>query len=316
MDASKDLYKILGVGENASDDEIKKKFRDLSKKYHPDKNKDDKSNDEKYKEITQAYDILKDPEKRKKYDQFRKYGFQGNFTGGQNINFEDLFSNAFHGSGGNFQYDFGGESAGGFGSILEQLFSSAQRGRRGRSYQSSRPATGPDIHTKIDVPFLTAALGGEVTIQVQRPDTGQTQKLSVKIPPGTADESKIRLRGQGSPGQYGGAAGDLIITVHIQPHQNYRRDGLNIEVDLSINLAQAILGSTLPIQTIHGKTINLKIKSGTQGGTTLRLPGMGIRTTDKSGDMLVHINIRVPENLSVRQRQKIEELAAEFNLDY
>ncbi len=303
MNKDPDLYKVLGVNENASEKEVKKAFRDLSKKYHPDKNKGDKAKEDRFKKISQAYDVLKDTKKRQKYDQMRKYGFGGH---GQNINFEDLF-----GGGGNAHFDFGGGSAGGFNSIFEQFMGGSQRpGRR----QARRPVQGQDAKSNIYVPFLTAALGGSV--QVQKSGASGSQKINVTIPAGTEDDGKIRLRGQGHPGRHGGAAGDLIITVRIQSHDLYHRDNLDIKLDMPINMAQALFGTTLPVKTIRDKTINLKIKPGTQGGTILRIPGMGIHANGKKGDMLVALNVQVPESLTPDQTARFQKLAEELEMSF
>lgn len=313
MDYKKDLYKALGVSETASQEEIRKAFRDLSKKYHPDKNKGDKTAEERFKQISQAYEVLKDKKKREQYDQMRKYGFQGG-----NVNFEDLFGGAGKQYGaGNYSFNFGGEDLGGLGSIFEQFFGQGrgQGGGRGRRH-SARQIPGEDVETEIQIPFMTAALGGSVNVQLQRPDSNAPQKLSIKIPPGIDEGEKIRLRGQGAASPTGGQAGDLIVTIHITPHDKYRREGLDIHVEEPLNLAQAVFGSKLPVQTIHDKKINLNVKPGTQGGSILRIPGMGIQAGSRRGDMLVTLQIEVPKNLTPRQKKLMEELADELNLSY
>ncbi len=309
MNQTKDLYKILGIRENATEKELKKAFRDLSKKYHPDKNKGNKQAEEHFKEISQAYDVLKDKKKRSQYDQMRKFGFQGG-----SFNIEDLFGDSTGNYGSSdFSFNFGqGSEGGGYGSIFDHFFKQSSTGRR----KSRRPSRGEDAETEIEIPFMTAALGGSVNVQVQKPGSRSPQKLNIKIPAGIDDGGKIRLREQGNRAAYGGIAGDLFVLIKIRPHEKYKRDGLDIQVDRPLNIAQAVFGSSVPIRTIHDKKINLKIKPGTQGGAILRIPGMGIQKGFTKGDMLVTLQIEVPEYLTPGQRRLMEELADELDLSY
>ncbi|OQY29228.1 MAG: hypothetical protein B6244_04345 [Candidatus Cloacimonetes bacterium 4572_55] len=303
MDYKEDLYKVLGLGEDASRKDIRKAFRNLSKKYHPDKNIGDKAAEKEFKKISQAYDILKDEKKKNQYDHMRKYGFQG----GTDQNFQDLFGDSFHrqyGSGGEeFTFHTGG-SGGGLEDVFGQIFQSSKK-RKQR-------IKGEDMRSEITIPFMTAAIGGSVDVTLQQPDNYTTRTLNIKIPSGVDDDEKIRLRGQGNPGIRGGANGDLIVSLHVEPHSFYRRKELDILVEMKINFGQAVFGSTVTVESIHNKRVNLKIKQGTQGGTVLRVPGMGIQKGSRRGDMLITLQVKIPKFLDAKQQQLVQELCEVF----
>ncbi len=302
MDKSKNLYEILGVNESANSDEIKKTFRDLSKKHHPDKNRGNKGAEERFKEISAAHDILKDDKKRAQYDQMRKYGLGGN----SGFNYED-FGN-FSQTGGKAGFD--PNDLGSLNDLIEQMLGKNRAGSRRRRTPPKTP--GNDVEATIQVPFMTAALGGSVTVYVPKSSAYETITLSVKIPAGINDGEKIRLRGQGEPSLYDGPAGDMLVVVKIEPHPQYKRNDLDILLEAPLNFAQAALGTSIPAQTIHGKTIHVKIKPGTSSGAILRIPGMGIHKEHRRGDMLITLHIQAPANLTPGQRQLIEKLASEM----
>ena len=309
---NKDYYKILGVSENATIDEIKKAYRELAKKYHPDRHKGDKKAEERFKEISEAHAVLSDPKKRQQYDQMRKFGAQfGGGSGSYDFNFEDL-SSMFSGRGrsrskGGFSFE-----SFGFGDLFSQIFGGgSQTSARGFS---QTPIRGSDIMAEIMVPFDVAARGGEQVVTINR--GGRTQKLSVKIPPASDEGKKIRLRGQGEPGVAGGPPGDLLLTIHVAKHPIFERKGLDIYSTVGINFAQAALGSKVRVQTFDKGTVELKIPAGTQNGKLLKLKGLGLSARGKTGDHYVKIQVMVPEYLSSRAKELLKEFAKEAGMDY
>lgn len=293
---NKDLYKILGVSENASQDEIKKAYRELAKKHHPDRNPNDKENENRFKEISDAYSVLRDPDKRKKYDQMRKYGagFGGQGAGQyqtHGFDFEDLGS-MFGGS----------QRGGGFGSIFDQFFG-------GFSGKQSA-VKGQDVSAEITVPFDVALKGGKQFFSYD------SKRLSVTIPSGTEDGKKIRLRGQGQPGLRNGPAGDLILTIRVAPHPHFTRKGRDLYTTKSINIVQATLGSKVRVMTYDKGAVDLKIPEGTQSGKRFKLKELGPEINGRRGDLYVHVNIQVPRNLNSNAKTKLKEFAKAAHLAY
>ncbi|RMF43844.1 MAG: J domain-containing protein, partial [Planctomycetota bacterium] len=245
---AKDYYELLGVGRNATKEEIQKAYRKLARKYHPDLNPDDKSAQEKFKEIQNAHEVLTDPEKRKLYDQFGPDfermggGARYRHTGGggpEGFSFEDIFGGRAGGGGANVDVEelfrqFAGGSP----------FGGATRGRR------SAARRGSDLTAELTIPFHTAVLGGEASIVVHR--GGKSETIAVKIPPGIESGKKLRLRGHGHPGAGGAPAGDLLVTVHVAPHPVFRRSGKNLELKLPITIKEAILGAKVDVPTPGG----------------------------------------------------------------
>ena len=292
----KDLYKILGVSEHASRDDIKKAYRELAKKHHPDRNPNDKVNENRFKEISEAYSILSDPEKRAKYDRMRKYGaFDG--QGGahyqtQGFNFEDLGSMFGGGSG----------RGSGFSSIFDQFFG-------GFSGQRQKTAVkGQDVTAEMTVPFDVALKGGKQFFSYNN------KRLSVSIPSGTEDGKKIRLRGQGQPGMGNGPAGDLILTVRVAPHPHFKRKGRDLYTTKSVNIVQAALGSKVRVLTYDKGAVNLKIPEGTQPGKRFKLKDLGPEINGKRGDLYIEIHIAVPQKLNSKAKAKLKEFAREADL--
>jgi len=281
MEQIKDYYKILGISENATEEEIKKAYRKLAKEYHPDKRKGDKAAEEKFKEISEAYAVLSNPEKRKQYDMLRKNPFAGGFqsqnfgqSGGFRINFED-FGNGFSGLDdllGSF-FNFGGRHQRTHFDFGEDLFGRTRR---------RQPQRGADISTEMTIDFELAAKGGETVVR-----TPNGKRVKIKIPPGTEDGKKIKITGQGFPSYDGGAPGDLIITIRVTPHPKFERKGNDIYSTEKINFAQALLGSEIEVRTIDGKKVKLKIPSGTDSGKLFRLKGLGISNSNGKGDLKI-----------------------------
>jgi len=291
---NKDYYKILGVSENASLDEIKKVYRKLAKKYHPDSHPNDKQAESRFKEISEAYHVLSDSGRRKKYDDFRKFG--GRMPGGDMGNF-------------NFEWGSPGEDKG-FGDLFSQFFGGGRTNRRSHS----RRVKGQDVEANLTIPFEVAALGGKQSFSVNF--SGKNKTFSVNIKPGIENGEKIRLRGQGASG-YGGDPGDLILTAYISNHNIFEKEGINIISKAKINLAQALLGTKIQVMTVEGKKVQMKIQPGSQNGSRLRLKGMGIKMKDgQVGDHLVEIEVNLPDRLSREQKKLIEEFAKASKMSY
>ena len=288
--AEKDYYEILGVKKGASDDEIKKAYRSLAKKYHPDKNKGNKEAENKFKEISEAYAVLSDKEKREQYDRLGREAFSGaggNPFGG--IDFEE-FINRARGGGARGRRQGGG--GGGFTDIFSDLFG-------GGGYEQG-PSRGQDLEAELTIPFRDAVLGTTIDVSVGG------SPIKVKIPEGVRDGQRIRLRGRGSPGGMGGPAGDLTVLIHVSAHPFFERDGDDIRIELPITIGEAIRGAEVEVPTIHGP-VRARIPAGTQGGQTFRLSGKGV----KKGDHYYRVEIRVPKEAPGDAIEKIESSYAE-----
>ena len=310
MDPRKDYYKILGVSESASAAEIKKAYRELAKKYHPDKHAGDKQAENRFKDISEAYSILGDSKKRQEYDMMRRNPFASGQAGG----FGD-FSN------GGFRVNFGGSNVSGsmFDDLLGNLFGFG--GRRSASASpfgedvfggSRRRASqrGADVQTKITIPFEMAARGGETIVK-----TPSGKKVKLKIPAGTEDGKKIKMSGQGWPSpQAGGVPGDLYITIQVAPHPRFERKGNDIYTTEYINFAQALFGTEIQVTTIDGKKVKLKIPAGTDGGKLFRLKGLGIHSANGQGDHYARIEINTPKKLSGSLKRSFREWAQNAGL--
>ena len=320
----KDYYEILGVSKSASDEDLKKAFRKLAFKYHPDRNKD-KDAEEKFKEINEAYQVLSDSDKRARYDQFGHAGVSGNSQS----------------SG----FDFGGS---GFGDIFDSFFGGSGFGNSSQS--KNAPARGSNIQytMPIKVTKCSNCNGVGQIKQAQRSVFGQfvqvtdcrscdgsgksfeklctacrgqgrerkNRKLAVTIPPGIEEDTQIRLTGEGTHGTNGGPPGDLYVVFQISNHDYFIRDGINIKSEININMAQAALGSVVIVKTIEGDR-ELDIPSGTQSGQTFRMRGIGVAQLQGSrrGDHLVTINVKIPSKLTNDQKELLEQLGDTFSED-
>lgn len=362
--ASKDYYNILGVGRDASQEEIKRAYRKLAIKYHPDKNKGDKEAENKFKEATEAYEVLSDSQKRQVYDQFGEAGLSGMGGGGD---FQGQPGGGF--AGGGFS-DFS-DVFGDLGDIFEGFFgSSSGRGRRQRR-------KGADLRVDVEIDLEEALSGKETQIDLKRNEscdscggsgsaggaqsdvcpmcggqgqvrqtqgffsisstcprcggegsiisnpcpkckgTGVTQKrrtVTVKIPPGMESGSRLRITGEGEAAPKGGISGDLYVVVHIKSHQVFERQGNDVICDMKLSIPQGVLGDEIDVPTLGGKKVRMKIPGGTQSGKVFRLKGYGIPQVGTSfrGDQLVRVVVAIPEKLTPRQRQLMEELANEL----
>jgi molecular chaperone DnaJ len=374
--AHKDFYETLGIGEKASTEDIKKAYRKLAKKYHPDANPGDKSAENRFKEVSEAYHILSDPKKRAQYDQMRKLGAGGYAGGGfQGFDLGDLFAGARGrggGGGGTFTFeDLGG--FGGLGSLFSNLFGSRVRP------QHQGPGKGSDIQVELEIPFELAIKGGKTTVAISKEEacaqcggsgarpgsqsvacpecngqgsvsfsqggfavsrpcpkclgrgvlTGdpctvcggagtirRPRKYAIKIPAGISTGEKIRLRGQGEPGQGGGPPGDIIAQVRVGAHPFFRTKGANVHCTVPINIAQAVLGSKVKVKTVDGRSVELRVPSGVQNGATFRLKGMGLKKNGLKGDQFVKIDVVTPQKITEKQKKLIEEFAEEGGLEH
>lgn len=303
----KDYYKLLGVARSATKDEISKAFKKLARKYHPDLNPDNKDAEVKFKEINEAYEVLKDAEKRKLYDQLGPNWQQGqqfkDFQGQQGF--------------GNFQGNFGGANFGssGFSDFFESFFGAGAGGAGfdARSFGGShgtRSRKGGDIESELSLTLQEAYKGGKKSITLQEPG-GAPKLLEVTIPSGVREGARIRLGGQGQAGIGKGKPGDLILRLHILDHPFFELDGKNIIYDLSIAPWEAALGVKTRVPTLDGD-VELNIPSGASSGMKLRLRGRGLGNAadrEGKGDQLVRVNIRTPKNLSQEEKNLWEQLA-------
>lgn len=303
-----DYYKTLGVAREATADEIRKAHRRLSRELHPDKNPGDKQAAERFKQVQEAYEVLKDPAKREQYDRYGS-AFKGAGGWGQGpFRWETRGGGGGAGPGGGFDIDlndilggmFGGAfGGGGFGG-------GASGGSRGGGTRQA-PLKGQDVQLTVDVPFQTAAEGGSHALQLQR--NGQTERLNVKVPAGVSDGTVIRLAGQGQPGP-GGAAGDLLLTVRVAPHPWFRREGQNLLIDVPITPAEAVLGAKVEVPTLSEGKVTVTVPPGTSSGRKLRLRGKGVidPKTKQRGDQFVVVKIVVPDHPDEGTRELYRQL--------
>jgi curved DNA-binding protein len=299
---SEDYYKVLGVGRTASAEEISKAYRKLARKYHPDLNPDDKNAKKRFQEIQTAYDCLNDGEKRKLYDQFGP-GYEQMKGGGP-----EATGAGPGGFGFDFNDIFGGQRGVDLGDIFRQFGGGTGPGARSRrSPGASRVA---DVEAEITVPLATAVLGGHAEINVDR--GGISEALRVKIPAGVHEGKKIRLRGQGQAA--GNQAGDLLLTVHVAPHPHFKLIGHDLELKLPITLVEAVLGAKVDVPT-PGGTVTLTIPPRSQSGKRLRVKGQGVRSSQKTGDLYIELQIRLPEQLTEAQLEQLRSLATAYSSD-
>jgi molecular chaperone DnaJ len=286
----KDYYAELGVDKDASPKEIKKAFRALARKYHPDNNPKNERAEAKFKEINEAYETLSDEEIRQEYDHAREMGYFVGDPGGQQqyVRVEDIF-------GGGDMYGSGqSASSQDLFTGFQDLFGTARRQRR--------PQQGADATGAVSLTFHEALAGPTMDLSVG------DKTVKVKIPKGVADGTRVRIKGKGAPGSNGGPSGDLYVTVYVGSHPVFERKGKkDLTIDVPIRYSEAASGAVITIPTLTGST-RIKIPAGTQGGTTLKVSGKGIETTKETGDLLVTLHIAVPTSLSDEEREAIDVL--------
>jgi curved DNA-binding protein len=312
----KDYYKALGVSKKASRDAIQKAYRKLARKLHPDVNTSDGA-EARFKEINEAYEVLKDPEKRARYDRFGSAWKQAQHTGGPPPGFEDIFGFDF-GRPGAARVEFDG-SASGFSSFFDMLFGAAGGGGRQQASwstggwpgaQAARgPSRGQDREALIRLTLEEAARGGSREIQMTEPETGQSRKLRVKIPPGVRPGQRIRLADQGGPAPPGGTRGSLYLKVELLPHPRYRLEGSDLLTTLPLSPWEAALGGKVTLDTLQGER-TVRIPPGSSSGRKIRLRGLGFPGAGEAkGDLYAEIKIVVPDTLTEREKRLFSELA-------
>lgn len=332
----KDYYKILGVSRNATDKEIKAAYRRLARKYHPDLNPGNKEAEEKFKEINEAYEVLSDPEKRRRYDQFGAewQRFQ-QAPGAQGFDFADWFRR-YAGSQARTRFEAGfGPS--GFSDFFDLLFGDLGFGRsRGRTEQrtQARPRRGEDYEHTVEIGLEEVLTGTTKGLDVAVPQicgncggmgavgtricpvcggTGYVtarKRLEVKIPPGVREGSRVRIAGEGGPGLGGGPPGDLYVKVHVRPHPRFEVQGDDLLTEVEVGLYTAVLGGEVEVPTLTGRVM-MKVPPETQNGTLFRLRGLGLPRSGEPGqrgDLLVRVKVRLPQRLSERERTLFREL--------
>ncbi|MDA8412413.1 MAG: DnaJ domain-containing protein [Desulfobacteraceae bacterium] len=294
--ASTDYYKALGVDKNASPEEIKKAFRKLAVKYHPDRNPNDKAAEDKFKEINEAYAVLSDSKKKEEYDTYGSSGFHKQYSQ------EDIFR------GFDFSNIYKDMGAGGGEDIFSRLFGAGFGRGGGRGGFRSGPMRGSDLEMEVDIGFRDAAQGAEKQIAFRR--GGQREELKVKIPAGVDNGSKIRIAGKGGQGESGGANGDLFLVIRLLPDPLFSREGGDLFVESTIPFSAACLGTSLEVPTLDGDK-RIKVPAGIQPGTKIRLKGFGVKPlgSNTKGDLYAKISVHVPETLNAEQKKLVEELA-------
>jgi molecular chaperone DnaJ len=278
----KDFYKILGVTKGVSDADLKKAYRKLAKDNHPDLHPGDQAAESRFKDISEAYDVLSDVTERKEYDAVRAMGggarFQAGGRGGQGGGFEDVFSNFFGGGGG-----FGG---GGFA-----------------------PQRGQDLTTSSSVDFIDSIHGTNIKLTVSG------KPVTLKVPAGIQDGQKLKLKGKGQPSPNGGQAGDLVVTIKVRPHPVFTRDGDNVRVVVPVTFAEAVLGAIISVPVLGGEPVKLKVAPGTPNGRTLRVKGKGVQHESHQGDLLASVDILVPNRISKKAEEALRAFDSEIPVE-
>lgn len=316
----KDFYKVLGVSKSVSDAEIKKAYRNLARKLHPDANPGDSAAEEQFKAVSEAYSVLSDPEQRQQYDAFRAMSGGARFTAGQSGHgaggapgFEDLLGGLFS--------QAGGRRPGGyrrqrhdqqvppeFEEMLGGLFNEAggPAGTYGGFAGAPQgPMAGKNINAKTTLSFREAAEGAKISLKMK-----DGSKLTTKIPAGVNDGQIIKVRGKGKSGDPGMPAGDLMITVKVSEHPVFSRNGNNLKVTVPVTFPEAALGADVKVPTLDGLGVTLRLPPGTPSGRTLRAKGHGIKTSSETGDLLATIQIVAPSKLSTKAKQAVEAFAS------
>jgi DnaJ-class molecular chaperone len=304
-----DHYATLGVSRTASEDEIQKAYRKMARKYHPDMNPDDATAKKKFQEVQAAYEVLSDPDKRKRYDQFGSDFDSAGFGGGPR-NWRYTTSSGPQ----TFPFDIeelfrGGGAPEAEGGGFADLFKQFGRGRAAR--REPRAARGNDLKHELTVPFATAVLGGEAALTIRRA-SGEVETIRVKIPAGIDDGKRIRLRGQGEPGIGDAPAGDILLTIHVSSHPHFRRTGTRLDVRVPITLAEAVQGAKVDVPTPQG-TIALTVPPNTSSGKRLRIKGHGVRPAGgEPGDLFAEMQIVLPERLTNDERRQMAEISNRY----
>lgn len=309
MAAKRDYYETLGVNKSADKEAIKKAYRKLAKKYHPDTNAGNPHAEEMFKDVTEAYNVLSDEKKRKLYDEFGFAGLQEGFS-------EEAARQAAQGGFGGFGEPFTHQEfhfengSGDMDDIFSMFGDMFSHGGSARGRSSSRK--GSDVMADLTISFDEAVFGCEKSISLQDPATGKVSNLSIHIPAGIESGKTVRLKGQGNPGRNGGAAGDVLLKVNVTPSREFERKGQNVYSTIRVPFTTAALGGKARVHTLYGD-VECSIKAGTQGGSKIRLKGKGIssmKNPSVKGDQYVTVEISVPRRLTPRAKEALEEYRA------
>lgn len=311
----KDFYAILGVSKDVTPEALKKAYRKLARKYHPDSNPGDSGAEARFKEISEAHSILSDPGQRAEYDKIRAMGSGARFTAsgaGQSGGFDDVFGDVFGGSGQRVRFERGQPGSAGRG--FEDIFGMFGGGGFGAASGGSRgyggPTRGRDIMATTTIDFVTATQGETVTLQ-----TADGKSIKVKIPAGVADKQKIRIRGRGEHSVDGGEPGDIVLDVTVRKHPVFERDGLDLRVTVPVTFVEAALGATIEVPTLGGNPVKLRVAPGTPGGRVLRVKGRGVSTSKGTGDLLAVVAIAVPSHLTDEATMALKNFASVSPMD-
>lgn len=315
----KDFYKTLGVAKDATTADIKKAYRKLARKYHPDQNPDDKNAEEKFKAVGEAYQVLSDPKQRKQYDAIRAMAGGGaRFSagpGGSASGFEDIFS-MFNGGGNGSRVRFStsGNAGGGFEDILSGLFTGGAQGGYsnfgGSSSFGQAAQKGADLSASTSLSLRQAVEGTTLKLRVEG------RSMTVRVQAGVSDGQKLRLRGKGRPGVNGGPAGDLVVSISIEKHPVFHLEGQDLHMKLPVSFAEAALGASVTVPLLDGKKVKLKVPAGTSSGAYLRVRGRGVAKGRKKGDLIIEVQIVVPTEMSSEAKdaiKKFDELTQTFD---
>lgn len=310
----KDYYKTLGISKSASQEEIKKAYRKLAAKYHPDVNPGNQEAEKKFKEVSEAYEVLKNPEDRKMYDQMGSDWKQYKRSGGQaqDFNWQDWARQhggrsqqrtyTYQGSPG-FEEQFGGESP--FSDFFESFFGGGGMGGEPGKARRRRQTKGRDLNAELDITLSDAYHGSEKSFMING------QRIKVKVPPGIESGKRLKLSGKGEAPPGNGNPGDLYIKLNILPHPTFRREGDNLHVELPVDLYTFVLGGTITVPTLDER-FNIKVPPETQQGKTLRLSGRGMpkfKNPKERGNLYVKLNVKIPDNLSDEEKKLFSRLA-------
>jgi molecular chaperone DnaJ len=321
----KDFYAVLGVAQDASAADVKKAYRKLARAHHPDANPGDASAERRFKEIGEAYSVLSDPEQRQQYDAIRSMSRGGaRFSAGGGpgagpggAGFEDILGNLFGGAGapggGRVRYTTGapgGASSPIFEDLLNGMFTGEPTAPGGPAgFRAPRgPRKGEDLAAQTRLTFRQAMEGAQLTLRVDDPYAGQ-RTINARIPAGVREGQKVRLRGKGRPSESGGEPGDLVVQVSVEPHPLFTIDGTDVRITVPITFPEAVFGAEIELPTPDGGRVRLKVPAGTPAGKTLRVRGRGVQTAKRNGDLLVVLQVAVPQRVDGKAREALQEFA-------
>ncbi len=317
----KDFYSVLGVSKDASPEDVKKAYRKLARKYHPDQNPGDAAAEKKFKDITEANSVLSDPEEREQYDAIRAMGSGARFTAGGpagaggagGAGFEDIFGDLFNGGGGSRRRYTTSSGGGGFEDLFAQ-FGGAQGGdtrfstgggfggQGGFGGYQAPPTKGEDIHTTTTIPLRSAYHG--TTVKLRR---GNGQTTTVRVPKGVKDGQRLKIAGKGHTGP--GGNGDLFVTVKVKEHPFFTREGQDVHVTVPVTVSEAGLGATVQVPTLDGGHVSVKVPAGTSSGRRMRVRGKGFTTGSSTGNMIVTVQIQLPADLDDAAKEALRTFA-------